>query len=83
MQYYMFYQRVSRDFVAQGRRCEWCGQPAVQQLTALGGPHHNQSGCFCLSCGKDFMHIVNKHIAYPVVLDNKQHIISAERVAHI
>jgi hypothetical protein len=60
MQYNMFYQAVSRDFVPHGRRCEWCGQPAVQQLTALGGLHHNQSGCFCLTCGRVFIRIVTE-----------------------
>jgi len=60
MQYNIFYQAVSRDFVPHGRCCEWCGQPAVQQLTALGGLHHNQSGCFCLACGKAFIRAVTE-----------------------
>jgi hypothetical protein len=83
MQYNTFYQPVSRDFVPQGRRCEWCGQPAVQQLTALGGLHHNQSGCFCLACGKAFTRIVNKPMVYPVVLSDKHRAIAAERFVRV
>ena len=57
-----FYQPVSWDIVPPNRRCEWCGQPAVQQLTALGGLHHNQGGYFCLACGKAFVRILRNQM---------------------
>ncbi|HLZ59968.1 MAG TPA: hypothetical protein VKR06_23720 [Ktedonosporobacter sp.] len=59
-----FYQPISRDTAPPSRHCEWCGQPAVQQLTALGGLRHNQGGYFCLSCGKAFVRIVSDQAVY-------------------
>ncbi len=38
---------VSIDFAPEGSLCEWCGEPAVQQLTAIGGKYHNEGGFFC------------------------------------
>jgi hypothetical protein len=32
-----FRQPVSIDFAPAGSVCEWCGKPAVQALTVLGG----------------------------------------------
>ncbi|MDQ2906880.1 MAG: hypothetical protein M3Y81_25505 [Chloroflexota bacterium] len=49
-----FFQPVSVDFAPQGSRCEWCGKPAEQQLTAIGGKSHNDSGLFCRACGEKF-----------------------------
>ncbi|TMC23708.1 MAG: hypothetical protein E6J34_02020 [Chloroflexi bacterium] len=66
MQHDLFQQPVSHDFAVQGSHCEWCGKQAVQHLTALGGPHHNQSGNFCLSCATAFIRRVHSHIASPV-----------------
>lgn len=50
-----FRQTVSIDPSPKSRRCEWCGEPAVYQLTALGGLHHNQGGYFCQTCGEEFV----------------------------
>ena len=53
-----FRQPISVDFAPQGSLCEWCGKPAVHQLTALGGKHHNEGGLFCRSCGEEFARTV-------------------------
>jgi hypothetical protein len=56
MKYYdEFRCPVSVDFTPCGRACGWCGQPAERQLTAIGGPCHNQSGAFCRLCGEQFL----------------------------
>lgn len=55
---YDFHQPVSIDDVPAGRVCEWCGQPAVYQLTALGGRHHNEERFFCQECGEQFVRAV-------------------------
>ena len=49
-----FRRPVSVDSAPRGSRCEWCGKPATQQLTAIGGINHNESGLFCLPCGEKF-----------------------------
>ena len=49
---------VSIDMVPRGSRCEWCGKPATQHITALGGLHHNQSALFCARCGLEFVRMV-------------------------
>jgi hypothetical protein len=49
-----FTRPVSVDFAPQGSICEWCGNPAERQLTAIGGSFHNKSGVFCHSCGEKF-----------------------------
>ena len=53
-----FHRPVSVDFAPRGSLCEWCGKPAEQQLTAIGGHYHNESGLFCRSCGEDFTRAV-------------------------
>ena len=53
-----FYQPISVERAPQGHRCEWCNRLAVQQLTAIGGVHHNQAGFFCEECGEEFAHAV-------------------------
>lgn len=53
-----FRRPVSVDFAPRGSRCEWCGQPAQRQLTAIGGSYHNESGLFCHSCGEKFSQAV-------------------------
>ncbi|TMC20588.1 MAG: hypothetical protein E6J34_12295 [Chloroflexi bacterium] len=68
MPYTLSQQPVSHDFVPRGSLCEWCGDEAVEQLTALGGPHHNQSGRFCSSCARAFMQKVRAHTASSLVL---------------
>jgi hypothetical protein len=55
MKYHEFYRPVSIDFAPRGCVCEWCGQPAERQLTAIGGCYHNRSGAFCHSCGEQFI----------------------------
>jgi hypothetical protein len=49
---------VSIDFAPEGGLCEWCGEPAVQQLTAIGGKYHNEGGFFCHVCGEKFIRAV-------------------------
>jgi hypothetical protein len=58
MQINEFRRPVSVDFVPPGSRCEWCGQPAERQLTAIGGSYHNESGMFCRPCGEKFTQAV-------------------------
>jgi len=53
-----FRQPTSVDQAPAGSLCEWCGKPAVQQLTALGGRSHNDGGFFCRSCGEEFARTV-------------------------
>ncbi|HET9918221.1 MAG TPA: hypothetical protein VFQ30_00165 [Ktedonobacteraceae bacterium] len=50
-----FRQPVAIDFAPAGRLCEWCGKPAVEQLTVIGGKHHNEEGFFCRTCGDEFI----------------------------
>ena len=49
---------IVTDFAPRGSLCEWCQQPAVQQLTVIGGIFHNESGYFCSLCGEEFAHTV-------------------------
>jgi len=58
MHFNEFRRPVSVDFVPRGSRCEWCGQPAERQLTAIGGTYHNESGMFCRPCGEKFSQAV-------------------------
>lgn len=53
-----FRRSVSTDTAPRGSRCEWCGKPAVSQLTAIGGYSHNDSGLFCRECGERFTRTV-------------------------
>ena len=53
-----FLRPVSVDFAPRGSSCEWCGKPAEQQLTAIGGKYHNESGTFCHECGEKFAQAV-------------------------
>lgn len=53
-----FRRSVSTDSAPRGSQCEWCGKPAVFQLTAIGGFSHNDSGLFCRECGEKFAHTV-------------------------
>ena len=55
---YDFRQPVSIDDAPDGEICEWCGKPAVYQLTALGGMHHNEEGFFCRRCSEAFVRAV-------------------------
>lgn len=58
MSFNEFRRPVSVDTAPRGSLCEWCGKPAVQQLTAIGGSHHNKGGLFCRSCGEEFSQTV-------------------------
>lgn len=58
MQNNEFHRPFSVDFVPRGSVCEWCGQPAERQLTAIGGTFHNESGIFCRPCGMQFSEVV-------------------------
>lgn len=58
MHFNEFRRPVSVDFVPRGSRCEWCGNPAERQLTAIGGTYHNESGMFCRPCGEKFSQAV-------------------------
>jgi len=53
-----FRRPFSIDFAPRGSLCEWCGKPAEQQLTAIGGIFHNESGLFCRPCGEQFSLVV-------------------------
>ena len=53
-----FGQSVTMDFVPEGSVCEWCGKPAVEQLTVIGGKRHNERGYFCHACGEKFIQTV-------------------------
>jgi hypothetical protein len=55
-----FDSSIVTDFAPQGSLCEWCGKPALQQLTVIGGPNHNEGGFFCHSCGEEFARNVAK-----------------------
>ena len=50
-----FGQSVSLDFAPEGSVCVWCGKPAVEQLTVIGGKSHNEGGYFCHACGEQFI----------------------------
>lgn len=50
---------VSVDDAPAGSHCEWCGKPAIYQLMAIGGKHHNESGRFCRECGEEFIRAVD------------------------
>jgi hypothetical protein len=53
-----FRQPVAVDTAPRGSLCEWCGNPAEVQLTAIGGYAHNDGGLFCRPCGEDFKRAV-------------------------
>ncbi len=53
-----FGQSVTMDFAPEGSVCEWCGKPAVEQLTVIGGIRHNKGGYFCHVCGEKFIQTV-------------------------
>lgn len=50
-----FRRPVSVDDAPVGSQCEWCGKPAIYQLMAIGGKHHNEAGRFCARCGEEFI----------------------------
>lgn len=68
-----FRNPVTVDEAPANSRCEWCGEPAVYLLLATGGQYHNQEGCFCATCGEEFVRNVadslNKVITAETSLD--------------
>lgn len=50
-----FRRPVVVDAAPAGSHCEWCGKPAIYQLVAIGGKHHNEEGRFCRKCGEEFI----------------------------
>jgi hypothetical protein len=68
-----FRRPVSVDSAPRGSRCEWCGQPAEQQLTAIGGFYHNDSGLFCRPCGEQFSLAVATNSAQMAANDTNLH----------
>jgi hypothetical protein len=63
-----FRRPFSVDFAPRGSRCEWCGNPAERQLTAIGGSYHNEGGLFCRPCGEQFAQtVINAVGAAPVM----------------
>jgi hypothetical protein len=68
-----FRRPVSVDSAPRGSRCEWCGQPAEQQLTAIGGIYHNDSGLFCRPCGEQFSLAVVTNSAQMAANDTNLH----------
>ncbi len=53
-----FSSPVAIDFAPSGSSCQWCGQAAEYELTAIGGAFHNMSALFCRSCGNEFVNFV-------------------------
>ena len=64
-----FRQPISVDQAPAGSLCEWCGKPAVQQLTALGGRSHNDGGFFCRSCGEEFARTVADSLSRVITVE--------------
>jgi len=64
-----FRRPFSVDFAPRGSRCEWCGNPAERQLTAIGGSYHNEGGLFCRACGEQFAQtVINAVASTPAML---------------
>jgi len=72
MSFNEFRRPISVDSAPRGSQCEWCGQPAVQQLTAIGGRYHNDSGLFCGSCGEKFAQVVMNSL-HPATAEAETH----------
>ena len=71
MSNHAFQRPISVDRAPQGHRCEWCNKLAVQQLTAIGGVHHNQAGFFCEQCGEEFAHAVAEAMNSNITADTQ------------
>jgi len=66
---YEFRQPISVDFAPEGRLCEWCGKPAVHQLTTPGGTYHSEGGYFCQSCCEEFVRTVASSLVRVITVD--------------
>ena len=49
-----FRRPVCIDGAPQGKVCEWCGKPAIYQITAIGGRVHNDEGFYCSECAAHY-----------------------------
>jgi hypothetical protein len=47
-------QPLSLDSAPRGSVCEWCGQPAVLQITVANAIYDNEPEYFCRLCGQEF-----------------------------
>ncbi len=66
---YDFRQPVFIDDAPQARFCEWCGKPAVYQLTALGSTHPDKERFFCQVCGEEFTRTVADSLSRVITAD--------------
>ncbi len=64
-----FRQPVSVEVASQGRLCEWCGKPAVHQLTTPGGTYHSEGGFFCQACCEEFVRTVAESLIRVITAD--------------
>jgi len=69
-----FSRPISADLAPVGSTCEWCDKPAEQQLTAIGGSYHNESGLFCRSCGEQFLQGVVNSLRSQTVAPPPEHL---------
>jgi hypothetical protein len=53
-----FTSPIAIDFAPAGSSCQWCGQAAAHELTAIGGAFHNMSALLCRVCGSEFIKAV-------------------------
>jgi hypothetical protein len=53
-----FRQPVSVDSAPRGSVCEWCGQPAVLEVTVASGVYDEEPAYFCRLCGEEFARAV-------------------------
>lgn len=59
---------IFHDVLPASSRCQWCRHLAVEQITVLCSPHHNQHGRFCASCAAAFIDYILAHKAFPHIL---------------
>ena len=53
-----FRQPLSIDSAPRGSVCEWCGQPAVLEITVASGVYDEEPEYFCRLCGEEFARAV-------------------------
>lgn len=63
---YAFRQPVTIDIAPAGEICEWCGKPAINQLTTPGRLHHDESRFFCRQCSAAFVRAVASSLSREV-----------------
>ena len=69
-----FLRPISVDSAPRGSRCEWCGNPAEKQLTAIGGISHNEGGLFCRPCGEQFsLAVIANAARHVATVDSNMH----------